>query len=691
MKTYVATPHDRERNWLLVDAEGQNLGRLATQIADALRGKRKPTYTPHCDTGDFVVVINAEKISVTGKKRDGEDVLPPLGLPGRPQEPHAQRDAGAPAGRGHPPRRASGMLPKNRLARKQITKLKVYAGPEHPHAAQKPRSWRSSPDDRREEDRAGRGRRARRDRRRGRRRRRGDADASASRSASRRSSTSPSPSPSSAPPRRPRPPAEASPSRAEAPRRAPSRRAPVRGRRGRGRRAQETPRVKPEIPGMDLEPDIVREGEEALRARTRRTSDDDGDGRRRRGRSRQPIADAAIDLGAGARYRATGKRKTAVARVILKPGTGAYTINGRTLDEFFPRATLQRTIRQPLETVGLEEQMDVIATMHGGGVSAQAGALRHGISRALRGGRPEPALRAQAPRLPDARRARQGAQEGRPQEGPQAAAVLEALGRGLTRARKLFGTDGVRGVAGEFLTAELALALARAATRARPAPTRPRVLVIRDTRESGEMLEAAVAAGVAAGRRRGAARRRPADARRAAADRALRPRPRRRHLAPPTTRTPTTASSSSAGTASSSPTTTEAEIEAALDAPPRRAPRIGRVAPARTARSRTTCARCTSASRPRPQRPAHRARLRQRRDVPRRAGDLPPPRRRRRRPRRRAGRAQHQRGLRLHARRRADRRARARRAATTPASPSTATATACSPSTAPAPSSTATS
>ncbi|MDP9385441.1 MAG: 30S ribosomal protein S9 [Actinomycetota bacterium] len=90
-----------------------------------------------------------------------------------------------------------------------------------------------------------------------------------------------------------------------------------------------------------------------------------------------------MDLASGARYRATGKRKTAVARVILKPGTGAYLINGRSLDVFFPRSTLQRNIRQPLETVGYEDRMDVVATMHGGGVSAQAGALRHGISRAL--------------------------------------------------------------------------------------------------------------------------------------------------------------------------------------------------------------------------------------------------------------------------------------------------------------------
>jgi small subunit ribosomal protein S9 len=147
----------------------------------------------------------------------------------------------------------------------------------------------------------------------------------------------------------------------------------------------ETPRVKPEIPGADLEVDIVREdearesrwsedGEEIL---AEDVTEDDEDA------EPQPIADAAIDLAAGARYTATGKRKTAVSRVILKPGTGVYAINGRTLEQHFPRFTLQRNIRQPLETVGYETRMDVVATMHGGGVAAQAGALRHGISRAL--------------------------------------------------------------------------------------------------------------------------------------------------------------------------------------------------------------------------------------------------------------------------------------------------------------------
>ena len=137
VKTYVANPTDRERNWLIVDAEGQTLGRLATQIADALRGKRKPTYTPHIDTGDFVVVVNAEKIQVTGNKLDQKRYYRHSGYPGglRSRTLREQLDR-------RPEevlrRAVKGMLPKNRLARRQITKLKIYAGPEHPHEAQAP-------------------------------------------------------------------------------------------------------------------------------------------------------------------------------------------------------------------------------------------------------------------------------------------------------------------------------------------------------------------------------------------------------------------------------------------------------------------------------------------------------------------------------------------------------------------------
>jgi small subunit ribosomal protein S9 len=148
-----------------------------------------------------------------------------------------------------------------------------------------------------------------------------------------------------------------------------------------------TPRQKPEIPGADLEPDIIPEGEEFLDAEALAAAEAEAEAAAARAQEAEdeakPIADAAIDLAAGARYTATGKRKTAVARVTLKPGTGTYTINSKSLEDFFPRETLQRIIRQPLETVGYESRMDVIARMHGGGVAAQAGALRHGISRAL--------------------------------------------------------------------------------------------------------------------------------------------------------------------------------------------------------------------------------------------------------------------------------------------------------------------
>jgi large subunit ribosomal protein L13 len=138
MKTFVANSESRQRDWYVVDAEGQTLGRLATQIADSLRGKRKPTYTPHVDTGDFVVVVNAEKIRVTGNKLVQKTYWRHSGYPGgiksrslqemldrRPEE--VIRKA------------VKGMLPRNRLARQQLTKLKVYAGPEHPHEAQQPK------------------------------------------------------------------------------------------------------------------------------------------------------------------------------------------------------------------------------------------------------------------------------------------------------------------------------------------------------------------------------------------------------------------------------------------------------------------------------------------------------------------------------------------------------------------------
>jgi len=146
---------------------------------------------------------------------------------------------------------------------------------------------------------------------------------------------------------------------------------------------------RPAVPGAHLEVDIVPEGADPLAGETSYGyAEDEPDEAPEPEQldavvAVEPIEAVAIDLAAGARYRATGKRKTAIARVTLRPGSGSYTINGRTLEAYFPRDTLQRNIRQPLETVGYEERMDVVARMQGGGVSSQAGALRHGISRAL--------------------------------------------------------------------------------------------------------------------------------------------------------------------------------------------------------------------------------------------------------------------------------------------------------------------
>jgi small subunit ribosomal protein S9 len=148
------------------------------------------------------------------------------------------------------------------------------------------------------------------------------------------------------------------------------------------------PRARPVVPGADLEVDIVPEGVDPLSL----TGEDPYALEELEPALEEPLDEVvevkpiervAIDLAAGARYRATGKRKTAIARVTLRPGTGTYTIDGKALEQHFPRETLQRNIRQPLETVGYEERMDVVARIHGGGISAQAGALRHGISRAL--------------------------------------------------------------------------------------------------------------------------------------------------------------------------------------------------------------------------------------------------------------------------------------------------------------------
>jgi large subunit ribosomal protein L13 len=139
-KTHVVKVSDIERAWYVVDAEGLTLGRLASKIANVLKGKHKPIYSPHLDVGDYVVVVNAEKIAVTGRKMDQKTYYWHTGYPGgiRSRNLRDQLER-------HPTAAlkaaVKGMLPKNRLGRRMLAKLKVYAGPDHPHQAQKPQPF----------------------------------------------------------------------------------------------------------------------------------------------------------------------------------------------------------------------------------------------------------------------------------------------------------------------------------------------------------------------------------------------------------------------------------------------------------------------------------------------------------------------------------------------------------------------
>jgi large subunit ribosomal protein L13 len=139
MKSYMARPLEVERKWYVVDAEGKHLGRLATEIVRVLRGKNKPQYTPHVDVGDFVVVVNADRVAVTGRKAEQRVYRRHSGYPGGMKETsYEQMLARKPT---EVLRKAVyGMMPKTRLARKQFKKLKIYAGPEHPHSAQDPQT-----------------------------------------------------------------------------------------------------------------------------------------------------------------------------------------------------------------------------------------------------------------------------------------------------------------------------------------------------------------------------------------------------------------------------------------------------------------------------------------------------------------------------------------------------------------------
>ena len=140
MKSYIAKPAEVERKWYVIDAEDKTLGKIASEVASILRGKKKPIYTPHVDTGDYVIVINAEKVRVTGKKEEQKIYKSHSGYPGGLKET-TLRELRAKKPAEIIRHAVKGMMPKGKLGRQMFKKLKVYAGPEHPHTAQNPEEW----------------------------------------------------------------------------------------------------------------------------------------------------------------------------------------------------------------------------------------------------------------------------------------------------------------------------------------------------------------------------------------------------------------------------------------------------------------------------------------------------------------------------------------------------------------------
>lgn len=140
MKSYIAKPAEVERKWYVIDAEDKTLGKIAAEVASILRGKKKPIYTPHVDTGDYVIVINAEKVRVTGKKEEQKIYKSHSGYPGGLKET-TLKELRAKKPEEIIRHAVKGMMPKGKLGRQMFKKLKVYAGPEHPHTAQNPEEW----------------------------------------------------------------------------------------------------------------------------------------------------------------------------------------------------------------------------------------------------------------------------------------------------------------------------------------------------------------------------------------------------------------------------------------------------------------------------------------------------------------------------------------------------------------------
>ena len=360
MKTYSPKPEHIERRWYVIDAGEQVLGRVATEAAVVLRGKHKPIFAPHMDVGDNLIIINAAKVVLTGGKETKKVAWRhsghPGGITGTLYEDLLEKRPAFVVEKA-----VRGMLPKNRLGRAMIKKLHVVPGPEHNHQAQKPQEWTMG-----------------------------------MRPVWEGLPTSPAPL---AAEKKAAPKGEAAETPAVAKRSAtakePARHDIVAEGRGHvgdqnhgeeddGEEADGEEADHREVDRQDLgeeadrheetDREEVHHGEEA----DRREDDGEEEG--------DVVATTPTTL-------TTGRRKAAIARVRLVPGTGEFRINDRSLDDYFPTRVHRMVAQSPLRSVGRDKDFDVVASITGGGVNGQAGALRLGIARALL--ELEPDLRAQ--------------------------------------------------------------------------------------------------------------------------------------------------------------------------------------------------------------------------------------------------------------------------------------------------------
>ena len=344
MKTYSPKPEHIERRWYVLDAGEQVLGRVASEAAVILRGKHKPIFAPHMDVGDNLIIINAAKVVLTGGKETKKVAWRHSGHPGGItgtlyEDLLAKRPAFAVE------KAVRGMLPKNRLGRAMIKKLHVVPGPEHPHQAQKPVDWTMGM----------------------------------------RPAWEGLPAPrvpvangTSAMAKDRAVEASSAAKRAEKPTvdKTTARAARSKTTAKKATAAKTTASKKPTA----KKPSAARKTSREEAGRPETSEQDDGE------EEGEVVATTQAKL-------TTGRRKAAIARVRLVPGTGEFRINERSLDEYFPTRVHRMVAQSPLRSVGRDKDLDVVATITGGGVNGQAGALRLGIARALLDLDPE--LRAQ--------------------------------------------------------------------------------------------------------------------------------------------------------------------------------------------------------------------------------------------------------------------------------------------------------